>query len=87
MSDIKLKPCPFCGGTDFLVETYPLGEKYRTGIVCRTCLGGMDTMKSYPTSDEARSKAEEAWNKRTEPSRPHGKWIGGADMREDGEKA
>lgn len=66
----EIKPCPFCGGTDMLVETYPLGEKYRTGIVCRSCLGGMDTMKSYPTSDEARSKAEEAWNRRTEPHIP-----------------
>lgn len=60
MKDMNLKHCQFCGGTTFLVGIYPLGEKYRIGIVCISCFGRMDTKEIYSTYDEARLKAEEA---------------------------
>ena len=60
MSEIKLKPCPFCGGE----AEFVLGEEYREEhkqskdwIQCSSC--GIET--PYFDTPE---KAAEAWNRR-----------------------
>ena len=69
MKDMNLKHCQFCGGTTFLAGIYPLGEKYRIGIVCISCFGRMDTKEIYSTYDgrsvagTVRRIVEKEWRK------------------------
>ena len=53
-NDIKLKPCPFCGGTKLY---YFKGKSY--GLECAHCGAGLS---GYKTKEEA----AEAWNTRKE---------------------
>lgn len=65
MPEIKLKPCPFCGGEgrlcagkwDFEIDQPVPGSGY--GVECAECLSQTDT---YNNTDEA----IEAWNRRIE---------------------
>ena len=52
---MKLKPCPFCGGSAELWDTEDVQYPYQ--IVCMSCFCGTDE-KTYKES------AIEAWNKR-----------------------
>jgi Lar family restriction alleviation protein len=67
----ELKPCPFCGGKA-LLEEFIVRKGFEACIVCADCLVSMPTT-TYDTEKEARERAIEAWNKRTE--RPKGRWI------------
>lgn len=66
----ELKPCPFCGG-EALLEEFIVRKGFEACIVCADCLVSMPTI-TYDTEKEARERAIEAWNKRTE--RPKGRW-------------
>ena len=54
MSEIKLKPCPFCGG-----EAKILNVDDRYTVKCRSCFCGTGIYKDS-------GRASEAWNRRAE---------------------
>ena len=65
MTIITLKPCPFCGGTDFSYET-DQGTKWGR-VACNTCAAwGPEVRTSYDTSENAEwhIDADSEWNKR-----------------------
>lgn len=53
------KPCPFCGGTEIMIDKYQhvAGERYR--IWCTNCLACID-----PGWAQTKSTVEQMWNKR-----------------------
>ena len=57
MNEIKLKPCPFCGGESIEIVRYCDGPIAYYYALCNNCFssGGSDCMKE---------KAAENWNKR-----------------------
>ena len=74
----KLKPCPFCGGTD-IYETY--SQEYALGtknpeIFCNSCkaIFSIEDDSPYMNCEEdyayRKQKTKEAWNRRYEPSEP-----------------
>ena len=87
MSEIKLKPCPFCGGEAWTFHI-PENNEYETKLhewIWRTpgrWLVGCDTqlcmlnINNMPETFASEQEAAEAWNKRAElPERKKGKWI------------
>jgi Lar family restriction alleviation protein len=54
-SEIKLKPCPFCGGKAEMVSDFE-DEHY---VYCTGCKGGWKTMENP-------EEAAAAWNRRCE---------------------
>ena len=56
MSEIKLKPCPFCGGEAEL-GTFSTNSDDKFLVECSNC--GVATLLYYDTE-----KATEAWNRR-----------------------
>lgn len=63
MNEIKLKPCPFCGG-EAEFGTNPTG--YRTiWVYCSECKAESNRFESNIYSCAAEDAAE-AWNRRTE---------------------
>lgn len=65
----ELKPCPFCGGeADCNNSGFMKAGKHMWAVECLKC--GMVT-----TFADTEKEAIEAWNKRTEPERPKGRWI------------
>lgn len=57
--EIKLKPCPFCGGEPVLQEHVFHGYRSTFGVVCLDCC--CETRQFYDTQKEA----ADAWNRRT----------------------
>ena len=55
MSEIKLKPCPFCGGEARIFYIYP----YRWMVQCIVCGSGTLHLSSQDT-------AINAWNRRAD---------------------
>ena len=81
MNEIKLKPCPFCGGKPYLETNHRAFINAKTTKVayvrCKSCNARTERIpleKYGKTSHsfEAELDAIEAWNKRTERT---GKWI------------
>ena len=81
MSEIKLKPCPFCGGKPYLETNHRAFINAKTTKVayvwCRNCNARTERIpleKYGKTSHsfEAELDAIAAWNKRVERT---GKWI------------
>ena len=58
MSEIKLKPCPFCGGTDL---AYYVDDFVRTYVKCKIC--GVKVQGAY-NSERGEKEADELWNRR-----------------------
>lgn len=54
MSEIKLKPCPFCGGE---AEMFMLDDRYT--VRCRSCFCGTGEYKDP-------ERASETWNRRAD---------------------
>ena len=66
MSDIKLKPCPFCGGEGEINRFYSsMSIRVSVQILCKNCGG-----RSGSFDEDARycadEKAAESWNRRVE---------------------
>lgn len=59
MNEIRLKPCPFCGGEGCLQEHIYVGYTNRYGVVCLDC--GVETRQFSRTKEDA----VEVWNSRT----------------------
>lgn len=70
MSEIKLKPCPFCGSKAELLMLIVPGKMTKWAVRCTTCYENNGTF----VSDH---DAVEAWNKRAElpSSQPEQRWI------------
>lgn len=59
MSD-ELLPCPFCGGTDIVVDRYEHHEgEWRYRVVCTGCMAMVDS-----GFWQFKGHAVEAWNRR-----------------------
>lgn len=61
--EIKLKPCPFCGGKAHIEEKVTLGGSSIVWVECESCgarLPDIYVKSSYCAND----KAAEAWNRR-----------------------
>lgn len=71
MSNIELKPCPFCGEKKFL-EVSATERKDRpkciftARVACLICHGQASNHGFDWTEEEAKEKAIKAWNKRVE---------------------
>ncbi|MGN0610072.1 MAG: Lar family restriction alleviation protein [Oscillospiraceae bacterium] len=64
MVEIKLKPCPFCGGK---VELECLDNEYFY-VTCENCSSATSFGKTYKDGtarDATRAETVKAWNKRT----------------------
>lgn len=59
MSEIKLKPCPFCGGEATLINTTTLGMECKS-VMCMKCKAKVNNFEGSNTA----TKACEAWNRR-----------------------
>ena len=65
MNEIKLKPCPFCGGKAVL-EPYKARKGYEANIQCNGgCLALMRTI-TYDTEEEAVEAVVNTWNRRAD---------------------
>lgn len=84
MSEINLKPCPFCG-SETVPEIFTLAEiachdedeatefeRTHFAVACNYSRGGCGV--STGGICETEEEAAERWNKRAEPVR-HGQWI------------
>ena len=61
--DIKLKPCPFCGGEAELIHGTAYAEDYSSQVQCSKC--GAKIKEIHRAVDYcADEKAAEAWNRR-----------------------
>ena len=58
----KIKPCPFCGGTDMFRFVYPYRRKPGLRGCYVRCNGCGATSGNYETIEDA----EKAWNERKE---------------------
>lgn len=58
MSDLNLKPCPFCGGIAKMRIRRPM-----TVIYCKNCDAAISYCDYYEEGD-SKDKAIEAWNRR-----------------------
>jgi Lar family restriction alleviation protein len=81
MSDeVKLKPCPFCGG-DGEMSWYAKGNSSACAgyfVECTSCSAsgeGFDIQGEMPDRDDyTKSRAVAAWNTRSQPSTPPEGW-------------
>lgn len=60
MSEIKLKPCPFCGNTEIKLWHSPFG----VGGECKKC--GANSGHEVEFNGETKQDAAEAWNRRAD---------------------
>ncbi len=64
MPEIKLKPCPFCGNTNPIIQRrYVAQSKSIYAVQCRKCYARMVFL-------DRKYKAIEAWNRRIEKESP-----------------
>lgn len=60
MSEIKLKPCPFCGGEAKV--GYAINDYNRWGVSCNIC--GCVVEVGFGEYDDTPEEAIKAWNRR-----------------------
>lgn len=58
MNDVKLRPCPFCGGTNI---TYDQFIRDGREVICRDCKASV-----HAFNPDANAKAIAAWNTRSD---------------------
>lgn len=63
---MKLKPCPFCGGTNAVIESNGIGDYY---VICGSDDEGEDSCGARTDDSRCESKehAAERWNRRPKP--------------------
>ena len=60
MPEIKLKPCPFCGGeAEMFSWQAHINDEYHLNLVCTTCGAGFQDVSS-------KEDALKAWNRRAD---------------------
>jgi Lar family restriction alleviation protein len=60
----ELKPCPFCGGKNVVLDTYKSRKGHEATIQCNSgCILYMHTI-TYDTEEEAVEAVTKAWNRR-----------------------
>lgn len=68
MSDIKLRPCPFCGSENLKIYTTERNDRpkcaWRAEVVCLGCFGRATNHGFDWTEDKAKENAIKAWNRR-----------------------
>jgi Lar family restriction alleviation protein len=64
MSEIELKPCPFCGG-EAEVNIFIISSGIIAGCMCTSCFASSNRFVS-PDEDDAKAAVTEAWNRRVE---------------------
>lgn len=64
MKDIKLKPCPFCGGKASVIETYCKDTDFRGYFVHHACRNFFETLRT--SSYDKEEDAINVWNERCE---------------------
>ena len=68
MSDIKLKPCPFCGGEAKMV-TAVIGYMSIAYVQCKECVATTQTFDDRSRDGSYIFSACEAWNRRVQDER------------------
>ena len=61
MSEIKLKPCPFCGGEARVMKQFESGVEVGSKIVCFDCLANFYQGEAWDAEGNI-----DAWNQRAE---------------------
>ena len=64
MSEIKLRPCPFCGGSDLKLYTKEDDDGYNGFIRCMSCNALLEKFVHYILKEECEAGIVELWNKR-----------------------
>ena len=62
MSELKLLPCPFCGGEARLRYLKPLGW-----VQCKKCGATSAAVSDYYEETDGKGQAVAAWNRRAQP--------------------
>lgn len=66
----KLKPCPFCGGSNLKLnirdESDTYYDDYRGIITCQSCTISLLDTKTYETEKDAEDRITAIWNKRAD---------------------
>ena len=60
MTEVKLKPCPFCGGEAEFVNTW----NCLCHVICRSCGAEIWGIKKHPNDFRTRDEVIAAWNNR-----------------------
>lgn len=67
MIDIKLLPCPFCGGTNIVHTDASYGKANTHCIYCEDCGGGTANFSGCASYDTLKRCAAKFWNRRPTP--------------------
>ena len=59
----ELKPCPFCGAANPIVNVYKARKGWEANVQCENCLVLMPSI-TYDDKDEAEEAAIKEWNRR-----------------------
>ena len=65
MSEIKLRPCPFCGGSNLKLYTKEDDGGYNGFVRCMSCDALLGEFVHYVLKEECEAGIVELWNKRT----------------------
>ena len=69
MSDIKLKPCPFCGATEesgmvYVTDNIVVSNIHTYGVECKICNAKIES--KYAAWSQCELGARQHWNRRVQ---------------------
>ena len=65
MSELKLKPCPFCGSSNLKLYTKEDDGGYNGFVRCMSCDALLGEFVNYVLKEECEAGIADLWNKRT----------------------